>query len=216
MIVLAALLAAPALSQLPAVYAQASALVFDASRAQLFAREREFARRRRSALRAAGEVGLPREDGAAAPSVRCRLEAGAGGVWRGVFEKTCRDGRYSPMDGMIPATFGLESQRGPREQTHYSDYVNLWGGLGPDGFESYEASLVSEAWVLEADGRFHIDQWIFKLNMDGSVRGAMHGGLVEDPQGRVYDSWTDPAEAGDPKFKGKHDALLALWEGHRR
>ncbi len=172
----------------------------------------------RMAVRKGGEVGLPRVGD---PQPRPRPKGGcelspATDAWGRVMARVCAQGPLRPADGIIPATRGLELHSGPRDVTHQSDYVNLWGAADEyDTLRPYEATFVSESWVIEADGMWHIDQWIMKLRLDGSLAGASHGYLVEELSGRVRDSGSYGAELADPKTKAKHEALLALWSGEK-
>jgi hypothetical protein len=139
------------------------------------------------------------------------------GPWKASFEKACAKGVYSPADGMIPATLGLERQDGSRQTTHLSNYLNLWGGVAGDGlFYAYEAGVVSEDWVLQSDGLFHIDQWGFTLETDGAPRSVRHSWLVENLEGRVFDSGGHPAELGDAVVKAKLEELRLMWDGLKR
>lgn len=166
------------------------------------------------AARSLPEVTIPREHARAPskePAVLCRPAPENGSLWRKVQNKACLKGAYRPADGMIPATMGLEDIKGGRQETHVSDYVNLWGWTsGEDVFAPDHATFVSEHWVLKGD-RFHIDQWILWSDLEGKLTRVMHGYLVEDVDGRVYDSGGYPAELGDPATKEKHAALLAMW-----
>ena len=171
----------------------------------------------RQALHASrGEVGLPREEPpATAPLPPCELPALPAGAWRDILAKACADGEYRPEDApIIPATYGLAHIRGPREQSHKADYLNLWGGVYPDGvFRPWQASLVSEDWVIAADGNWHIDRWVFTPGLDGSIEYASHGVLVETLDGTVLDMSSERLAPGDPAVKAKLEALIVLWTG---
>jgi hypothetical protein len=134
------------------------------------------------------------------------------GMWRGIFGKACAKGEYRPVSGEIPAIYVLESIRGLQAKDHQADYVTLWGGVDADGtFIPDNASLVSENWVIEEDGNWHIDQWIFTMGLDGVIDRVSHSVLVEAPDRLILDRISKPSAPGDPSVKEKLDALFVFW-----
>ncbi|HXT00109.1 MAG TPA: hypothetical protein VN915_05505 [Elusimicrobiota bacterium] len=134
--------------------------------------------------------------------------------WLELIAKVRALGTFTPTDGNIPDTYGLADVRGPKDAAHVADYVNEWGFTDSRGeFQPGEVTLVSEQWTIPADGNWHVDQWLFRLGMDGSVGARAHITLVETQDGQVLADDGENLKDGDPRVQAKYDALLNLWNG---
>jgi hypothetical protein len=175
-----------------------------------------------------GESALPAAYAAQRDGLRAALEAAKAphapapaplGIspmdWKEIVAKVRAKGAYSPADGEIPATYGLQDLRGPADAGHVAEYINEWGYTDSKGvFQVGEVSLVSEFWTIPAaDGNWHIDQWLFRLDTDGTISSRAHITLVETRDGRVLADDAEQLKDGDPRIKAKYEALLSLWLG---
>lgn len=143
-----------------------------------------------------------------------RAAAPSPGHWQELVAKVRALGTFTPSDGNMPATYGLEDVRGPKDAAHVANYINEWGYTDSHGnFEAGEVTLVSEQWTIPADGNWHIDQWLFRMGMDGAVSARAHITLVETKDGQVLADDGEALKDGDPRIQAKFDALLNLWNG---
>ena len=134
--------------------------------------------------------------------------------WQELVAKVRALGTCTPTDGNIPSTYGLEDVRGPKDAAHVANYINEWGYTDSHGqFQAGEVTLVSEQWTIPADGNWHIDQWLFRMDMDGAVGARAHITLVETKDGQVLADDAEALKDGDPRIQAKYDALLNLWNG---
>ena len=133
--------------------------------------------------------------------------------WSALVAKIRAVGAYTPSNGDIPATYGLEDVRGPKDAAHLANYINEWGYTDSHGvFQPGEVTLVSEYWSIPADGNWHIDQWLFRLNVDGSISSRAHITLVETRDGQVLGDDAEQLKDGDPRVAAKYDTLLDNWK----
>lgn len=140
--------------------------------------------------------------------------------WETIVRKVRTQGRFRPADH-FPANYGLESVTGNPAASHRAEYVNLWGYQDSLGvFQPGYVTMVSENWPVEADGNWHIDQWIFRFRLDGSVIEASHNQLVETMSRSVLEyktleTWRPspgPDAAAAPRaVQAKVDELTRLW-----
>lgn len=134
--------------------------------------------------------------------------------WQELVAKVRALGTFTPTDGNIPDTYGLADVRGPKDAAHIANYINEWGYTDSHGtFQAGEVTLVSEQWTIPSDGNWHIDQWLFRVGMDGSVSARAHITLVETRDGQVLADDGEALKDGDPRIQAKFDALLNLWNG---
>ena len=134
-------------------------------------------------------------------------------IWDGIAQKITEHGTYRPPDYRIPATMALQSIRGVPDGTRVADYANLWGYKDPDGqFYGLHATFVSEDWVVsDVDGNFHIDQWIHRMEMDGTHSEATHVTMVQTPDRTVLEHNTEWVPVTDPRASQNLKKLGALW-----
>ena len=134
--------------------------------------------------------------------------------WQELVAKVRTLGTFTPSDGNLPATYGLADVRGPKDAAHVANYINEWGYTDSHGeFQAGEVTLVSEQWTIPSDGNWHIDQWLFRVGMDGTVGARAHITLVETMDGQVLADDGEALKDGDPRIQAKFDALLNLWNG---
>lgn len=134
--------------------------------------------------------------------------------WQELVAKVRALGTFTPTDGNIPDTYGLADARGPQDAAHVANYINEWGYTDSHGtFQAGEVTLVSEQWTIPSDGNWHIDQWLFRVGMDGAVSARAHITLVETKDGQVLADDGEALKDGDPRIQAKFDALLSLWNG---
>jgi len=176
----------------------------------------------------------------AAPPLVVQVAKTAGtNSWGDLLRKIGTKGEYMrPFGDDNPiATFGLADIRPnvTRETgiPHKSDYINLWGATDPETnkFHPNFVTLVSEDWqalkdqskkpeVLEGCANakcFYIDQWLFTVELDGSLRrrgdkySFSHLYVIENSDGRVFDSGAIQPFASDDQGKAKFADLLKKW-----
>lgn len=132
--------------------------------------------------------------------------------WQQILDKVRAKGKFSPRDGDIPATKGLEYVRGRADADHVVDYINIWGDVDSRGaFAESNVTMVSEDWRIGTDGNWHIDQWIFETDLEGATTRAAHNALVETRDGRVLGYDNENLPQGDPRVRTKYDSLISLW-----
>jgi hypothetical protein len=148
-------------------------------------------------------------------SPRATAPKGAGAdAWNAILAKAEAGGTYSPENEDIPATMGLQRVVGAAAADHVADYFNLWGGKDANGvFQAGSASFVSEDWRI-IDGDWNIDQWIFQLNMDGSIAQPTHNVLVETMDGQVLQDDGDPLPNTDPRIAQEYQSLITFWTAY--
>lgn len=156
------------------------------------------------------------------------LETAATHPWTALLHKIGTSGTYSPPNEPLPATFGLQAIVGSETSYHTSDYVNLWGALDNAGkLHPSEIGIVSENWraFKPEDGSdessrkncvpstkcIYVDQWIYSLNPDGSLRRFEHFDTVRDITDSGVVFHVEDLETSQAQGKAKLDALLSFW-----
>ena len=109
------------------------------------------------------------------------------------------------MSGSNGLEYRVYSRLNPKDLTvsHSAEYLSVVGFINADmKFQGLETSAVSENWVLNKEGNWEIDQWVFRAALDGTLVKIFHVFLLETANGGVlkYDllpvgSVTDEAEA---------------------
>lgn len=104
----------------------------------------------------------------------------------------------------------LERLSADRRQPHTANYFSAVGYDGRDGFEIFRFEVVSENWLIDAEGNWVIDQWGFVLSPEGRLQRWMCYRLVETPQGLVLEQTPLPATVDEANAAWA--ARLAEWQ----
>jgi hypothetical protein len=87
-------------------------------------------------------------------------------------------------------------------KTHTADYFSLVGAIVSGQYQPIYVSIVSENWLKIADG-WIIDQWDFKVTLDGTMVLAAHSSIFEKDDSTVL-------SAPQPKAPTKSEASAQL------
>ncbi|MBI4677357.1 MAG: hypothetical protein HY748_07215 [Elusimicrobia bacterium] len=135
--------------------------------------------------------------------------------WPELVLKVARNGSFTPGNGDIPATLGLAKIKGPKDATHHSDYINIWGFVDESGtFVAFFVTLVSEAWTLKGD-TWVIEQWLHMLDMEGTGQRASYAVITEKLDGQVLDYKPEAMEVQGPPAVQNRNALLEMWKAYK-
>lgn len=78
------------------------------------------------------------------------------------------------------------SQSFGADSGYQANYFSVVGGEDNAGnFHTGRIELVSEYWKLDPDGNWNIDQWLYKLSIDGRPMWVAHYRMIQTPQGLV-------------------------------
>jgi hypothetical protein len=153
---------------------------------------------------------LPSSKAASAPAI---LPSAPADAWTTILGNLRDAGKYEEDDGNLPAHFGFEDVKGAADAAHSADYVTVYGSVSDDGlFHPGWVGLVSEKWSIDAKGHWSIDQWLFRVKIDGGARDGMHNVLQESKDRRVLaEEEKGIANGGAAEFK----ALVARWAAYK-
>ncbi|MBI4377087.1 MAG: hypothetical protein HY549_11635 [Elusimicrobia bacterium] len=132
--------------------------------------------------------------------------------WRDILEKVRKFGTTYPEDGRFPGGYGLSDIRGETASDHLADYVNLWGfwnGKG-DFFPSF-ATMVSEDLKIAGDGNWHINQWLFQLDLEGIPTSISKVFMIQTKERRVLEHRSEGKTLADAETKKRHESLVEQW-----
>ena len=135
-------------------------------------------------------------------------------AWTAILENVRDNGKYEEADQNFPAHFSFEDVKGSTAAAHTADYVSVFGAVAEeDGlFHPDFVDIVSEKWGLDAKGNWSIEQWLFRVRIDGSARDGMHNILHETPDRHVLgEEELGIAKGGQAAF----DALIARWAAYK-
>jgi|GEM_PF-2119645 len=142
------------------------------------------------------------------------LPSAPAGDWTALLENVRDNGKYEPGDVTYPPHFSFEDISGAKDAAHKADYVTVFGSIGEeDGlFHPGSVDVVSEDWAVDEKKNWRIEQWMFRVGVDGRARDAMHNILYETPDGHVLgeDELAPGAEA-----KAHFDALIKRWTQYK-
>lgn len=142
------------------------------------------------------------------------LKMAARTPWQELVAKIAAHGTYTPGESRIPAYIGLSDVRGPKSGPHLADYATIFGYADADGvFHASYATLVSENWRVEAvSGNWEIDQWILRVEMDGTIYRADQYLLVKTRDHIVLEHKQSAPSAA--ALQAKWQTLLAHWRAY--
>lgn len=135
-------------------------------------------------------------------------------VWQKVLETIKRDGAYKAgMGGIVPATFSLEDKTGDPKADHQMRGLTFLGMLNDEEmFEAMGGLMVFMDFKLDPkDGNFHVEQWLFEVDMYGEVQNAGHGTVITTVDGKKISATPDKIGPADPKVQAQYDSMLKYW-----
>ncbi|MBI3549398.1 MAG: hypothetical protein HY078_10195 [Elusimicrobia bacterium] len=173
-----------------------------------------------AALASSAGAGLHLERAIADASSAAKLEHAAN-PWEALVKKVLTRGTFQEAD-FYPAQYSLKDVQGDPKDSHSAEYVTIWGGVGDLGvFQGSWASFVSEDWPVKADGHWHIDQWIFRIAMDGEIIEATHIFMIQRKDRIIVDGSyktlgqykrTQPVSAEfRAEVQAKYEQLMRRW-----
>lgn len=90
------------------------------------------------------------------------------------------------------------------------DYLSGVGGEDSNGvFHIGHLEDVSEVWRIDPNGNWDIEQWQYKVTVDGELQFFAHYHMIEKPNGIVLSQEGLPTS--DPEFIHKWSELLEKW-----
>lgn len=82
--------------------------------------------------------------------------------------------------------------------SHQADYISGVGGFDQnDVFVAGRFELVSEQWMKDANGNWDVDQWLFRVSVEGELDWGARYRLVETERGNVISHDAIPVTAGE-------------------
>lgn len=82
--------------------------------------------------------------------------------------------------------------------SHQADYISGVGGVDEDDvFHAGRFELVSETWIKDANGNWDVDQWLFRVSVEGVLQWGGRYRLVETERGTVISHDSIPLKEGE-------------------
>lgn len=134
-------------------------------------------------------------------------------VWQKVLETIKRDGAYKAGGGFMPATFSIEDKTGDPKGDHQMRAITFLGALNDEEkFEAMGGMMVFMDFKLDPkDGNFHVEQWLFEVDVYGEVQNAGHGTVITTVDGKKISATPDKIGPADPKVQAQYDSMLKYW-----
>lgn len=135
-------------------------------------------------------------------------------VWQKVLETVKRDGKYKAgMGGFVPATFSIEDTNGDAKADHQTRGITFLGMINDDEkFEAMGGMMVFMDFKLDPkDGNFHVEQWLFEVDLYGEVQNAGHGVVITTADGKKISATPEKLNPADPKVQAQYDSMLKYW-----
>ena len=134
--------------------------------------------------------------------------------WQAILTKLRNKGKYAAAYITMPARFQLADVRGPMSAAHTEDSVEIWGEADDAGvFHPQCVLFTSQDWMVDATNRnWHIDEWIYIVDLYGEITKVTHSMTVESADHQVLKS--DEPEVLDnasPAVQDKYKALIKFW-----
>ncbi|HSI04783.1 MAG: hypothetical protein ACAI38_16680 [Myxococcota bacterium] len=93
---------------------------------------------------------------------------------------------------------GIEQTEGSRDGTHQRYFAGQFGFVDTAGqFHGGNTQIIAEDWQLRDDGRYYVDIWRHIVSPQGELLRSEHAYLVENQNGRVFDSGSRPMQPGE-------------------
>lgn len=93
--------------------------------------------------------------------------------------------------------------------TNYANYLSGIGGFNENGqFWSSRYEIVSEAWK-KVDGNWHIDQWLFTVNLNQDISFKLHRKMIQTPDATVLELENIPED--EEVYSQKLNSILSDW-----
>jgi hypothetical protein len=121
--------------------------------------------------------------------------------WADLTYKAVTEGERTDAYGGIFKTLSIVQpldDDGSYEADHFS------GVGGEDAYGKFHASqyqAVSEQWRIDQNGNWNIDQWLFKMDVDGLLTWVAHFQLIELPNGTVLEHRSIEVSKGEGAAK---------------
>lgn len=93
--------------------------------------------------------------------------------------------------------------------SHHVDYFSAVGGEYEGVFEANYFDAVSETWIRQSDGGWHIDQWLYRLDHEGNFKYISHYQLQKSPEGFIIAHDAIPFTEVEGKFSFEN--FLKRW-----
>lgn len=113
------------------------------------------------------------------------------------------DGIYSSLGQTVPSD---------PEQDHHSEYFSTVGELSQNHYFPLWVETVSEDWERNAKGNWAIDQWQYRVSVQGEVDRVVHLHIVEEKDGNVLSSdYLPTGGPGDALVLKRFEQTLNQW-----
>lgn len=130
--------------------------------------------------------------------------------WNQLTTKIVNEGYYTPTDFADYLSLADIQPTDDREKDRVASYISVVGGYDQDGvFQFGRVEAVWEDWKRDAEGNFHVDQWLFQLGADEQMWRYSHSIRVFTPTGTLLDSEDPPTT--DNEFNKKWNEILQKW-----
>ena len=96
-----------------------------------------------------------------------------------------------------------------REHDHLANYFSVVGGMQGGMFFPARVEIVSEDWLLTAEGHWFMKQWLYVLTLEGRIVRAGHYFLKKTKEGLVLDSGYIPTKPEQDQAQLK--SILDAW-----
>lgn len=82
-----------------------------------------------------------------------------------------------------------------RAGSYHVDHLSAIGGYDSENvFRPGRIEGVSETWTRLPDGNWHVDQWLFRANLQGQPVWSAHNQMIQEPGGIVVEYNTLPTD----------------------
>jgi hypothetical protein len=131
--------------------------------------------------------------------------------WQQLVQKTLAEGTV--LQTQMGPTIHLARLSDPEQKAspRHSDYFTLAVTETPAGYVPNNATLVSEDWLLNAEGNWEVNQILFWMRVDGTLVQASRVEILLSPD-HILLKYKNTADAvNDPKTIERYELKLAEW-----
>jgi hypothetical protein len=115
--------------------------------------------------------------------------------WKQLVEKIQTQGAH--YQGPDENSWFTLSRVNPADITvsHEADYISTIGVESSREYVAFEIDAIFETWTLRPDHNWDLEQWMYRVEMNGDLAGVWHSRLVETTDNVVLDMQELPTDA---------------------
>ena len=136
---------------------------------------------------------------------------------RAALDKVATHGQFYPPEAPIPGRVQLEDPEKPDEsRDHVVHIAAIYGPVMNGRFYVQLGSLESRAWTRQPDGNWKMEQWLFRLTLQGEIERAIHRVRIENPQHtNIFRIDQEDVAVNNARVKALYKGMLDHWDAWR-